>query len=400
MSEKIISIFGLFFVTSFVAKYIGPYRFGQIALSIAIFQVVQVISQMGCDNILFKRASKKKTSAISLIASTFHLRTFLYFVLSFFILCYFSITGDAISLIFVASVCLAYYILTIDVYSIYNDAILNSKMNTYANILGLIVGLSVRYIIAYFKMPIFYLAIPIVLTTFIPFTIRLLCAPKAKKICWKDKIKYNKYILQTGISLVISTVSMTIYSRINQFSVSFIEGSYDLGVYSVALTLGTAWGFVGNAVAISFLSKIYAETDDHKAMEITAGLSLGIIFLLIMFPCVFIFIGPWVIQILYGNDYSAAYPVAVILCFSTIISTLGFVSNRFIVRFSGYNYLSKKTMVILFISIPLSSLFTYCWGIVGSAYSVITIELMSLTVFNYFYNKRVVLKMHKKNVKH
>ncbi|MBX4322127.1 hypothetical protein K4G81_23195, partial [Mycobacterium tuberculosis] len=66
-------------------------------------------------------------------------------------------------------------------------------MNTYANILGLIVGLSVRYIIAYFKMPIFYLAIPIVLTTFIPFTIRLLCAPKAKKICWKDKIKYNKY---------------------------------------------------------------------------------------------------------------------------------------------------------------------------------------------------------------
>lgn len=88
--------------------------------------------------------------------------------------------------------------------------------------------------------------------------------------------------------MVISTVSMTIYSRINQFSVSFIEGSYDLGVYSVALTLGTAWGFVGNAVAISFLSKIYAETDDHKAMEITAGLSLGIIFLLIMFPCVFI----------------------------------------------------------------------------------------------------------------
>ncbi|WP_228709035.1 hypothetical protein [Klebsiella pneumoniae] len=48
-----------------------------------MFQVVQVISQMGCDNILFKRASKKKTSAISLIASTFHLRTFLYFVLSF-----------------------------------------------------------------------------------------------------------------------------------------------------------------------------------------------------------------------------------------------------------------------------------------------------------------------------
>lgn len=47
MSEKIISIFGLFFVTSFVAKYVGPTTFGQISLAIALFQVVQIIAQMG-----------------------------------------------------------------------------------------------------------------------------------------------------------------------------------------------------------------------------------------------------------------------------------------------------------------------------------------------------------------
>lgn len=50
------------FVTSFVAKYIGPSRFGQLALAIAIFQVVQVVAQLGCDNIIFKRVSQNATS--------------------------------------------------------------------------------------------------------------------------------------------------------------------------------------------------------------------------------------------------------------------------------------------------------------------------------------------------
>lgn len=55
MSEKIISIFGLIFVTSSVAKYVGPNLFGQIALSLSIFQIVQIIAQMGGGTIIFKR---------------------------------------------------------------------------------------------------------------------------------------------------------------------------------------------------------------------------------------------------------------------------------------------------------------------------------------------------------
>lgn len=73
MSEKLVTLFGLFFVTSFVAKYIGPYRFGQLALAIAIFQVVQVVAQLGCDNIIFKRVSQKLISGLKLIYSTFNI---------------------------------------------------------------------------------------------------------------------------------------------------------------------------------------------------------------------------------------------------------------------------------------------------------------------------------------
>lgn len=115
MSEKLVTLFGLFFVTSFVAKYIGPYRFGQLALAIAIFQVVQVMAQMGCDNIIFKRVSQKVTSGIKLIYSTFLVRGSIYLVLSTFVLLYFIPKSDFVNLVFLISVCLACLFTSLDV---------------------------------------------------------------------------------------------------------------------------------------------------------------------------------------------------------------------------------------------------------------------------------------------
>nr|EKV4725852.1 polysaccharide biosynthesis protein [Klebsiella pneumoniae] len=53
MAEKVISILGLIFITSYVAKYVGPHVFGQIAFATSLFQITQVISQLGSDVIIF-----------------------------------------------------------------------------------------------------------------------------------------------------------------------------------------------------------------------------------------------------------------------------------------------------------------------------------------------------------
>ncbi|MEV8736606.1 oligosaccharide flippase family protein [Klebsiella variicola] len=394
MSEKVITLFGLFFVTSFVAKYIGPSRFGQLALAIAIFQVVQVVAQLGCDNIIFKRVSQNATSGLKLIYSSFAIRAAIYIFIAFIVLAFFYKDTDFINFVFLLSVCIACFFTSMDVFTIYNDATLNSKFNTIANVFGLIIGLVLRYIIAFFELPIHLLSLPIVLTTMVPFIIRLYFTPKIRNIKLKYKKRYNSYLFATGIPLVISTISMTIYSRVNQFSLSYFSGSYELGIYSVALTLGTAWVFIGNALSISFLSKIYSEKDEFLAKDKTSGLIASVFTVLLVFPVFFVLFGKRIIFILYGNDYLAAYNILVVLCLSTIVTSLGFISNRYIVKLSGYNYLSKKTIIILLFSIPISIAMVYQWGLYGAAYSVLIIELLSLTIMNYFFREGVVLKMH------
>ncbi|MCX2199587.1 hypothetical protein LDO48_04040 [Pantoea agglomerans] len=58
MSEKIISVFGVIFVTSYVAKSFGPTVFGQMAFSTSLFAMVQTVAIFGTETILFKRVSK------------------------------------------------------------------------------------------------------------------------------------------------------------------------------------------------------------------------------------------------------------------------------------------------------------------------------------------------------
>ncbi|MBO1930006.1 oligosaccharide flippase family protein [Providencia rettgeri] len=43
------------------------------------------------------------------------------------------------------------------------------------------------------------------------------------------------------------------YTRINQFMISYLEGEYNLGIYSVAVTLSTAWIFILIAIINSTL---------------------------------------------------------------------------------------------------------------------------------------------------
>ena len=70
ITEKIFSIFGVIFVTAFVAKYIGPENFGKLAFSVSIFTILQTFSMYGSENIIFQKTSQNKIIGQKIIEST------------------------------------------------------------------------------------------------------------------------------------------------------------------------------------------------------------------------------------------------------------------------------------------------------------------------------------------
>ncbi|EOY6716187.1 flippase [Proteus mirabilis] len=402
ISEKAISIIGLFLVTSYVAKYVGPETFGIIALATATFQIVQIIAQLGNDNIIFKRVSKNNRSGIKLIKSTFLIRTIIYITITIPLLIYFYSYKNNLTFIFSIAISVACYFSSIDVYSIYNNAILKSKQNTISNMVGLTLGLSIQFIIAYKKYNPIYLSIPIIITTFLPFLIRFILFNKmnlVKEIVVKKKSRYNKYILSSGLAIVFSSLSIAIYTRINQFMISYLDSDYSLGIYSVAVTLSSSWAFILSALISSTLPSIFGEKDDNKAIRIGVKLNIIITLISLLVLSFITLFGKLFINLLFGEEYINAYYLLKILCISTMFSNLGMLSSRFIVRSSGYSFLSKKMFIMVLLSIPISYCLIKNYGLIGASYSVLIIEFVSLTLMNYFFKKRIVWKLHLETLK-
>ena len=394
MLEKVISMFGLIFVMSYVAKYIGPTNFGKIALATTIFTFVQTLTWFGNQEILFKRVSKNPSSGLKFLNSTQNLRKLLFSLFSLPVLAWLFIYTDQLTFIFGIATALATFILIQDIFVIYNNAVLKSYINTLVNIAGLAIAFAVRYLIVLFELPAEYLAIPIVLVTLIPYLAKRYYFNLADHAPRIRSFTYAKYYLYAGSALVLSTLSIALYVQITNLMLVNLTSTYELGLYSVASSLGMAWGFVNQSIITSVMTKIYKEKNDNVAYGMFAKLNLLIIAISSGAIIGFVLLGHWIIALLYGNAYLPAVPLLIVMACAGMFSGLGTAAARLIIREEGYSYISKKMLCMAICSVPIAYICIQYFGLIGAAYSIAVIELLSATLFNYFYKNGIIFKVH------
>lgn len=275
----------------------------------------------------------------------------------------------------------------------------SQKKNAMINVVGLVISLIIRWVIAYFKLPAETLSIPIVVTTLIPFILRSIMFNRMENdgvnINRRKVFKYSRYLLLTGMTFVISAVSVAIYTRLSIWFLDYFYGKSYVGIFTIAVSLASSWSFVLLAIITSSFPQIFSENKDLEAIR-KAG-NLGRVILVIsIFIITFIYlIGGYLLQLLYGEKYSSSFEPLIILSISTMVSSLGVISSRFIAKYSGYSYLAKKTIVVLFLSACFNYYSVKYYGMQGAAWATLATELFSLTVLNYFFKHGIVFKVHK-----
>lgn len=394
MIEKCISIFGLIFVTSYVAKYIGPTNFGKIALASTLFGFVQTLTWFGNQEILFKRVSKNPNSGLSYLFGTQNLRKILFLICSLPILIGLYLYSDQLTFIFAIATALAVYFITQDIYAIYNNAVLRSYINAIVNMIGLGVALLIRYLVVLFELDYAFLGIPIVLTALIPFLLKKYIfnnSQQLKPIKFKN---YRKYYFGAGSALVLSTLAVTMYTQITSLMLAFLTSTRELGIYAVAVTLGMSWAFINASIITSILSKIYREKNKYQSYVMISKLNVIIIIISLLIVTILAVFGQWVVNSLYGYAYQDAYELILILGLATLCSGLGTVSARLLVKEESYQYISRKMICVAVSALPISYIMISIFKLKGAAYSVLVIEFLSLTFFNYFYKNGLIFKIH------
>lgn len=397
MSEKLLSIFGLIFVTSFVAQYLGPENFGKLTFATSIFAILQTIAMFGSDNIIFQKTSKNQKMGERIIYATRHIRDVLYLLVASTVLWYLYLTVDDLTFVFSLASCIAMYFALHDVYSIYFNATLQSYINTLCNVIAIAVSLFLRFCIAKFQLPISYLAFPLVLVTFVPFCLRWLVFQRKKQTQvheYRHKIKhYRQHMFYVGRKLVLYSLSIAIFTKTSQLFLG-LSSQHDLGIYTIAMTLGSSFYFVLNALISSFLTQIYAEKDFISSQKKVAQLNAVVAGVTLLAGVFFALFGHYIVLWLYGSAYQQVNQILLLAVLVTLFSGLSTVAEKYLIKFNAYDYLHKKTLLLVGVNLLLSGWLIYAYGLYGAIFAILMTEFLSLTVFNYFYNHRMILDTH------
>lgn len=398
ISEKFINIFGLIFINSYMAKYIGPENFGKIIFATSLFAFVQVISWFGSQNIIFKRISERPENGIYLALGTNNLRIYLLFFSSSFILFYLYFYSDSITLYFGIANFIASYFIVSDVFSIYNNSLLISYINTITNVIGLIVALISRFLISSFELDIIWFVFPIILFPMVSYFLRRIYFFKKtilkRKLFKNNNLKYNKYILKTGGALLLSTLSIALYTQISSLFLAKLVSYKDLGLYSISLTLGSAWSFILQAIITSNFSKIYLEKNYITIKNTLSRLYIFVFFTTLLVLIGFLIVGKYFIKFLYGEDYLDVIKFIPIAIIGTMFSCVGTICYRYMIKENGYNYLSIKMFSVSVVSIISSYFLIKSYGIYGALYCYVLIEFISCTIANYYFKNGMMFKQH------
>lgn len=399
MSEKIVSIFGLIFVTSFVAKYIGPESFGKLNFSMAIFAVIKTLSLWGTDTIISKRLNKKSSSGVRLLLYSKRVRESVFWIVSFPVIIYTYFYSDRLEFIFTCAVCLSTMFLSKDIFSVYNEAKLESFRNVISNVIGLTISLAVRYLLVYYKQKPELLAIPIVLVSMLPYLIRLYLFrnDNINKVIINstrniDKKRYNKYIIKAGLGLVLSAIAVTIYVNISSIILGKVISKSALGIYAVALSLGGAWCFINLSFLASYTPKLYKAENDTEAQRVAATVSRIMIFNSVVYASIFYCVGNQFIVKLYGEKFIEAFPITFIVILSTLLSNVGQIYSRLLFKENAFKFNMYKTIFTTFCGIILAFIFIIWFKTYGAALNSLVVEFLSLTIFNYFYKNGYIFK--------
>ncbi|AHG22099.1 polysaccharide biosynthesis protein [Chania multitudinisentens RB-25] len=391
-----LSLSGIF-VSIYVARYLGPAQFGTLNYLLATIAIVVPLVQLGADSVIFNRIARRPNSGIRLMQASMSLRRRLFLLVVLPWLVWSASTQPLVNQWMTLLLLVSAYFSIQDVYKIYYDARLQSKRNTLINNLALLLSILLRLGLVSAALSPVWFAVPYILSSAVPYWIRHWLfqreQPLQPEFSPRQIGRYARYLLSVGLPLAISSLSIVIYTRIDQIMLGNLMDDRAVGWYSAAITLGQGWTFVPMALIVSLMPGI-ANNREPQEREYR----IRLLYLLVLVTSLPVLLGltlfAWpIIKLLYGEAFEPAAGILALSGLTAMFSVLGTVSYRSMVLFAGYRFIAIKMPLVALANVLMNLVLIPRYGLTGAAISTLLAEFLSFFVLNSFFRGGIITRL-------
>jgi O-antigen/teichoic acid export membrane protein len=203
---------------------------------------------------------------------------------------------------------------------------------------------------------------------------------------WMIDKNFLKKSLSQSWAFAFLMILAVFYLRISLILVSLLKGNYDTGLYSSAFKFIEAIILIPQSLALALFplsSRLFLE--DKKRLEKIYQKGLLILFLFSLpFALVLGFLPGLIINLAYGQDYTAATSVMAILGISLILFFLNVLPGNIIQSSPKFKQFLPWAFLNFLITLFLCLFLIARFSIIGAAWSVLCGELIGLIINNLF----------------
>ncbi len=379
--ERILMMIITLFVGVYVARYLGPSRYGLLSYSVSFVIIFSAITTLGLDNIVVRDLVKNERERDELLGTTFTLKLAGSILLLGVLAVRFT-TNDSFTNLLIFIIALSVIFQSFNVITFYFQSKVLSKYAVYAQVISGISAAIIKLLFIHFKMGLEYFA-AIMIAENIILAIGLVSIYIKQKLSifnWKPKFSLAKRLLRDSWPLILSGIAVSIYMRIDQIMIKNMLSTEAVGNYAVAVKLSSAWYFIPMVITSSLFpaiinAKKISEELYYKRLQklydLMTWLAIGI-----ALPIAFL--ANDIIKFLFGAQYCNAGSVLRIHIWAGLFVFLGVASSQYLIA-ENYTRISFfRTFLGAIVNIVLNIIFIPKYGINGAAFATLISYFISV----------------------
>tara|TARA_B110000114_G_C15085317_1_gene395832 strand:- start:1237 stop:2583 length:1347 start_codon:yes stop_codon:yes gene_type:complete len=377
--ERILRITVGLFVSVWVAKYLGPKQFGFFSYTLSFVALFGFMVTISHTSIVVRELVKNPNHNDEIVSTAFWLKimgAMLGVLITLAISINFT-SNDRFVNILILIIASSTIFQSFNVVDDYFQSKVMNKFVVITNVISLFLSSVIKIILILNDAPLIafvwvvFFDNFILASGFIYFYIKLNSKFKIKNLKFKSKTAI--LLLKDSWPLMISSAAILIHIKVDQVIIKEILGLEAVGQYAAAARVSEAWYFIPSVLTASFFPAIINAKKNNEDLYNSRLQKLYdiMVWVAIAIAIPMIFLSDWLIEILYGYQYSEAGNVLMIHIWAGVFVSLGLASNGWLICENLQKFLLVNTFIATITNIGLNYILIPKFGIVGAAWATI-----------------------------
>jgi len=357
-----------------VARYLGPEKFGMFSYVIAFTSLFTPLAKLGFDGIVSREIAKNETDIDELLSSSALFKFVGSLVLLIIVSSYMYFFKDDLIYFYLGFILsMIYVIKSFEVLEFYYRAKVKARYITIANSIGMVFAASAKIAFILMGAGLIFFALGNFLQAFISVLVLCYFFRNQPNKCTFAKAKMSKGVslIKESWPMIFSGIFALVYLNIDQVMIEDMLNSYELGQYSAAVRISSVWYFIPMTIGWSIQTAIVnARKHSRKLYYERIQMlftSMAVVAYALIIPIAYF--SNDIINLLLGEAYNRAGDVLAVHIVASLFVFTGSVRGLWVTNESYFKFDLFSNVGAGLINIGLNYLWLPLYGITGAAWA-------------------------------